>query len=760
MPRDFANLPELLFKNVVVNQEQDIKDFLNKPFLLDSGSLAVGDTVSTFTPFTLFDSIFAGSSLYADKVRGFLGFKADTVFTLQINATRFIQGRYMLCFYPSGGAQSNVDGDLGLAMHRFSLTTRTQCPHVEIDLACETQVVMKVPYVSSYPFYPLRSIAGGAFTRGIGIVQMHPYQSTSAPCDYSLYVHFENVRLVIPTIPQMADAQLQEQKSVGIGPVESTFRKISRSTKYAKKLPVIGTNVSSLGWVADIFADVASVWGWSKAHVASPPVPMFRNRAYQNYNVDGGDVSAKLSLSCKNQISTIRGLSGDSLDEMAFDYIKTIPAFFQNISWSNQTRGTSLATFELRPDFFKQSYTDNGNSVSVFPPVNIPIIHFNKYRGSFTLTFKFVKTEFHSGRLAIVFIPYAGPPLGVATATYANSLYNNRTIIDLRYGNEFTFTFPYTSEFGFLKTDQAYGRVQIFVENILVFPTTVSSTVNILCEVSGASDLEYAHPDRLAWAAYFPSAPQASNGGQFECDKIEEMIGSSHIAGTDVALISATMGERFTSYRQLIKRMEIRPTRIVQNRAIYMSLAPFCLPCVDGTGAPATPFFPLMVPDTLSTTAFMYAMVRGSIRIKTIDNGTNVNPKNTIAWLDTSSSDQSVEIGWGSTSLDGVLGYINILANPYALTYNGDGVGNEVQIPMYSGSYAYPVVDVALANTKKYRMGSSAAPNIVLTISSMASGTDNNPVIMRGAGDDYECGFFISTVPMILTGATYSLPFP
>lgn len=750
--RDFVPLMKEIILKQDINDEQSIKSFLSKPVLLADGILTSTDGVSTFPQVFIPPDILNLSPIFTDKLSGFLGFKATTVLTLQINANRFIQGRYLLNFYPTCGPANIANSAIKVAMHNHSLVQRTSVPGVQIDLNCETQVQLKIPFVSSYPFYSLRARSINSTIRSIGVAQLHPYVSTSANCNYTIYAHFEDIQLIGATVPQSATES--EQKSKGMGTVETNLRKLTLSTKYASRLPLIGSSLESLGWVSDIGANIASVWGWSKPTSNKDPIPVVRHRGYQTMNVDGADISTNMSFSCRNEIGTVNGIMGSNVDEMSLKYIQSIPAWFATAPWNTADLKEKQLFFTGLSPFFKNVVTtDNGNSVRNFVPCAMPCLYFNKFRGSFNITLKIVKTEFHSGRLAIVFVPGSSDGgMTFPAVSYSNSYYCHRHIIDIRYGNEWTFNFPYISDELFRDVGSDYGQVFVYVENSLTAPASVSSSVSLLFEVSGGEDLEYAQPALSAFSPYYPTAPQSANGGQFACDKVEEMIGSSKPDQMSTLTASLAIGEQILSLRQLLKIFHMRGRTQAKPAALYYSIVPYMIGVTNGSGTSGAPSFPITSFDYVSSIGVMFGMARGSMRTKLFDLVSRANGS-LIAYTSPGANGKLNDYTAAGTDSRGSSGPLAALGLPTAFITVNDGLSAEIQTPMYSTSYAFPVCDTLVTNAHGYD-SSGSAPDVTVNVTNSAT-VGNAPIYLRAAGDDFSFGYFISTVPVIFVGSAY-----
>lgn len=766
--REEVSLISSILETARINDEQDLKSFLGRPVVLQDGLLTNTDAVTTFSPVEMLDAILQGT-MVSQKLIGFGGIRGDAILTLQINATRFTQGRYLLNFYPTGGAMDDAHANLFNDCSQFTWVQRTSVPGIQIDLNSETQVQLRIPFMSAYAFNPIRSATSGNNIRNIGYARIHPYAAASSNTSYTLYGHLENVELFLPTVPQ-ADTSAptdteKEQKSKDIGPVESAAKVVTKVTKLFKNVPILSSYVEPIGWAADLVGGVAGAFGWSKPTISDTVMILARNRGYQNPNVDGADVGVKMSLSVKNQVATVPGLGATEVDEMSFDYIKTIPAWFNTVTWNTSTAKENLLTnISLSPFGFPFTTSDNSNSTINFQPCTSPAIFFNQYRGSFKVTIKAVKTEFHSGRLAVCFVPQILNGLSLPTINYASTYFTNRHIIDLRTAKEWTFEFPFGSEFTYLPTTTQYGSIYIYIENQLVAPATVPSQISLILEVSGGDDLEFAQPSPITYSPYHPTAPQADVSApglvSMETPVLDTAVGGTQDEMPSVNFAEISIGEKFTSYRQLVKRMDLRgrSAAVANVNNQYVRVMPFGRDLVEGLGTASMPTFPTTQPDTFSIVSSMFAIGRGSVRIKLYQANAAASGA-CFAYVLPIGSNRSASVDYNTVDTSGKSGPGSALGAPCAQVPISDGITAEVQIPMYSGAFGFSCADTAIYPSYGYPAFNTSAPAYSLNVSQYSPAntvTTQAPFVMRGAGDDFSLHCFVAVPPMIATSTTYS----
>jgi hypothetical protein len=192
-----------------------------------------------------------------------------------------------------------------------------------------------------------------------------------------------------------------------------------------------------------------------------------------------------------------------------------------------------------------------GNGYS-FAPITFLARNFSYWRGSLVLRFKFVKTEFHSGRLAFSYFPRD------SALTAANPGLNStdplwREIIDVRTTCEVEFCIPYVSEQLWKPCDNAslVGSLIVHVVETLNAPTAAPATISIIVEVAGGDDFAVCLPKmELNWVPHAPATLQASYVKR-ECASLGE-------AKVPDIVHAHTMGEYMVSVRQLLKGASFR----------------------------------------------------------------------------------------------------------------------------------------------------------------------------------------------------------
>jgi len=796
--------PRVLYTSATDNTEQDLKTFLAKPVICQSGVFSTTDSVSTFSA-VHFPSFYNGVAMWKEKTNGFLGIRMDLSFRLVINANRFQQGRYMLMWLPTGGSASADARNVQIMNgHIMTLVQRSQMPHAEIDINCDTEIEFYIPYSSVYNFSHIRPInsGGGNTHTSLGSVRIFPYvplAATSGPttCAYTLYVSAQNVELLIATIPQSMRFNSKrkgrnesnvEQDQANIGPISGIMARVKDAASLLEDVPLISSYASTTRWFADVVGRTASVFGYTRP-INLMPVQRVSKEVYPYIaNHDGPDNSAPLSLSYKNELGQMDGCSPTDLDEMDFSFLCSIPTYQTTLSWSTATvSGTLLSGFNVAPstDLFG-STTINALNYYHLPPYRFVAQQFKFWRGTMVYKFKFVKTEFHSGRLSFAFMPFVTSEIVPSNFNYTDAHYIHREVVDIREENEVIIKVPFVSDtpYRHYRDDGvsdicSTGRFCIHIVDALTAPATVPSTISIIVEVC-MQNAEFAVPnDTILNTPIYNTTPQMADltdNGLAEpnsCNELSTTIGCS-TATTD-GMISSLLciGERISSLRALLRRPFPNLYVTAPTAATMLNLVPFAVSAQVQQGLATTT--PSTLPDRYSIYSSLYMYSRGGVRIKFVDSyepesTTGVLPALTFAKqrvlhiLTTDTTDSlTYFIRNSNTNLQGsIYAYGTNWQNSITQVLSPDE-SQEVQIPHY---HRFPLRNnfdhIATVDYPYLKYNNNLLPGtateVYLTRTIAAPYLETNQLnstarVYRSGADDCNFSYFLSVPPMGSFGA-------
>jgi hypothetical protein len=740
-----VDLSEQYRQSVHGTADQDIKSYLTRPRVLNSINWTTASTSPLITYEIPFDIL--ASNIFAQKAQGFLGFRATAVVRLQVNATRFQQGRLILHYLPPNVADSDNP-----AVYSGWKGAMTQHPNVQLDAGTQTEATLKIPYATSF----LGTELIGGFGKN-GQVRLSIYSplaltTGSSVAQITTWGYFEDVELFGPTaqsalIPQSGKNLSPSAKEVkATGPVSSLASTISSVGKELTKVPMLSSIAGPTAWFADLVGNTAKAFGFSKpTHVGEGNRTRLENAPYHN-NCDGAELTNIMSLFPDASVASLP-VGRTDVDELSLQFMATKKSYFTEFNWTtSNTAGTTLFTTDVYPQNYSVSHIDTGAGPSVgwieCTPLAFVGAFFAYWRGGITYTFKFPKTEFHSGRLVATFIPAKGYSAGAPNLV--DGAYLMREIFDMRLGNEFTITVPYTSVSPYLSRTETMGRLYLQVLNELVAPDTVPSTVAVLVEVAGAPDIEFEAPvNNVNLQPYIPKTYTIQAGSVQLSNPTALTDETNYIGGGKCFNDGNTsslycIGERITSFRQLLKRRSRiwvagPPVEKFSIDPFFRQFASF-----DNTTGLVEP---TMYGDLYNTLASIYAFGRGGMRFFT--------------WVLDTGGDATYWDAWYQWNpVDPYLAYDGASnVNQYNfcgswITHKPDLSGiAEFQVPQYMPTHARKNVQKATSATYT---GPDANPfrlKVDFNVTSIAS---DNFYVARAGADDIDLNLFVSIPPLVV----------
>jgi hypothetical protein len=384
---------------------------------------------------------------------------------------------------------------------------------------------------------------------------------------------------------------------------------------------------------------------------------------------------------------------------------------------------------------------------------------FNCWRGGFRFNFKIVKTEFHSGRIAVVFQPYSQYSYAsVAAPTFNNTVFLHREIIDIRETTEFSIEVPYTAVTPYLSVNptesfsNCFGFLGVYIVNPITAPSTVSSTVTILMEVAGADDFELAVPSTNYPTVIHPTYQQSNISFTKKENKVlTNVIGSSSHITDNLMSARTCVGEKFMSVLHLLKSACVIPPVTPQTGGgsfdtEYITYAPHAIDTYTATSSSVL-VSPFLKADYFNAIAPMYAFLRGGMRIRSRISG--AYPSQSTSAVATTLvplfPGSAQYFGPKTSSFANYLGGLQITQN---LQFRG---GFELTTPFYSPTYALSTLNLLCNNsTLGSEIDSPGGIPYVLEIN-FEAGSENNIDLLRQVADDFQLGLFICCPTYIKT---------
>lgn len=686
-----------------------VKDFLSRPIIIHTGTWAssvVPEGAGSQLYTTNFPEALIANTMYQEKLKGFVGLRATLVIKVQVNSQPFQQGRLMLQYFPYAQYMSNR-----VALVNSTLQGRSGCPRTDLDISVGTEIEMKIPYVSPHVYYNL--ITGQGSFGSIYLVvysQLRDQVSGTGSVEYTVWAHLEDVDVQYPTganiytgnspnfaslghkmlsgnftdsdmramwndktykkkpdkiFAQVASEikQLKEEGTLSAG-----IGQVSEGLSTMSKIPVLGNIFTKPAWISSQATNIFKMLGFSKPTVQGLPCESKLRGQARMANFDGADTSHKMALSAQNEIETKPGLSGTSADEMDLSHILSIPNFWDRFTWQTTDITDTIlwdnpvTPMKIKP--YSATVTDRFRCTHLGYVANTH----GYWRGSLVYTFKFVKTQYHSGRLRISFIPfYFNTTISTGVPDVSRT---QKVVVDLRTSTEVSFTVPYISsrpwmfcirpESSWLGSDNELmynavtGIVRVEVLNQLVAASNVHQSIDVIVEISGGPDLTFAAPCSPTYVPYSgnftatqkkikekeqkeeysneipmrskrevieenPEKIYAQVMGENEAVQRNDAQHGVHPASIDTHLITSNwspeahcIGEKILSVRQLIKRFGAFYGLWFTNVNPCGLIAPFSVPNPVSTVTSTKQI------QMFEYYYYLYAFWRGSMRIKMV----------------------------------------------------------------------------------------------------------------------------------------------
>lgn len=735
-------VPDLWTINKVV-PDQGLMDFLARPQLVNGGVFQTSNTPGLAIASLNCSELLFNWNLYKEKLNGFGGIRYTTKVTLQINAERFQQGFYYLFYIPCYTHNASREAS------RFTnIITWSQLPGVEVDLSCDTEVVLRIPYVSPALYSTLDS-APTSIAATFFLYCLSPLNTGtgSASATYNIWMSYEDVELFAPTASR-ATLQMGPNEDDAPPSASAIMRNASKTFKEIAKVPILNSVAAPLAWVTGVAGKTLASFGWSKPTNTMANTIVQQQTMTNAINADGATNVVPMGMFSTNQVGKLNSFGETGVDEMAISYLCQKRSYYKTASWSTST-GANVSLFEevVSPSTFAF------NSGTVWYPTPMFAIGkgFQYWRGSIKFRIKVVKTEMHSGRLLIMF----GPGVTVGSKlTNPGSGFMMRDVVDLRMGSEFEFTVPYVAPSPWKPFDGNTGMIAIKVLNMLRAPTNCAQTVQVVMFVSAGDDFKVAVPRDISPVAYLPqiAAPllrattegdepqileteeveiaspgriKFQAGPENPCTMLNGTIGGSKVVQTMAPSIYA-IGEEIQSIKQLISATTWMTTK--QNIESF-----FITPTAWGTGVSQG-----SVSDTcdgMSYWAACYVFNRGSVDLHIC----SVDERLMFAkYYPSPFNSQPYSTGTfpGISQLDN---RITIESPTKRRVW-------ELRVPQYGQYHAFLnylyAKGAPLTDAKEFGSSNNLKCNFL--------GGATNVYIGRSAGDDFQFGFWLGAFPMCL----------
>lgn len=709
------------YEDTYANAKSSIASMLGRPLNYENFSWSTASNQGTVLKDYPVVSLLAATD-YQNKIKGFNLIRGTVCMKINLNATPFQAGMLVLHFLPTFEALNSVTRNINIS---------TICQQPNVQFSCsDASAVLKMPYVA--PLKYSDRTKGGNF-RDWGdfyLTVLSPLAvGVSAPTtvELSVFVWFEDVELAAPFIGNAKFSSAKEEAaSRSGGTISNTLRTVASVAKALTVVPVLRDYATPTAWAAQRLAGIATHFGYSKPQSEANPTIVSSQYNRNMANAEGVDTAWPLGLLHNNRIRTIKDCSIRDVDEMSLDFLKGVEFLAGTVTWNvSDAVGTSLNGGAVALNSLTKSGTYSSGvktcSYALWHPWAYVAQLCDQWRGNIKLRLKFVKTQFHTGRVTIVFTPN----MISNTINLTNSTFSLKTVVDLSMSDEIELELPYMLAVDYIGQSDQIGQLNIIVQGNLRAPETVVQSINMLMFYSMGSNAEMQIP--------------------IVAGKAPLLIGNmdiGNIPGPPPNVMEGELctGEYITSIKQLISRYSLMSLETTYSAATTMSLYPFTFGAVTTSGGTGTGGG--TGGDLLSYLGLMYAFWRGSVKIGYYANSTGTM----LAYLS--------PIGTVSALISASTYY-----TPAAVRSKVTNAGScTMPIPIVTNdvvknfqTYHIPYYNIVRMSPTRFSVDNLTAsrtefdPSHLLSIINTPAAV---PILLRAAGDDYQLSYFVGAPPL------------
>jgi hypothetical protein len=587
------------------NSDDSLQDFMSRPIEVYQTLVTPGTKIAvSFNPWREFLT----NKRVINRINNFNNLRGKLHVKFMINGNGFYYGKLIASYLPLDQYNdlelSHEVGDLG------NICLATQRPHVFLDPCTSTGGQLDLPFFwfRDSLWIPQAEWDGMGRIYLETINQLRNSNGSTSPVRISCFAWMTDVQLSCPTT-RNTSALIAQSEYNEAGIISRPLSALSNIAKnVAGYMPTYKPFALAASSVLGVSAQIAKLFGYSRPPDISSPMKYTPKPCFNLSNYDVMDKTTKLSLDSKQELSVdprIAGLGPE--DPLTIDSLVTRQNYIRSINWTtSQTSGLIIEGLLVWPYHYVVNSTALNN---VLPSYSLPVLESQYWQGDMILRVEVACSNFHKGRLLIVYDPAATSPGAITSETNVAYSY----ILDIAAEKDVTIEIPWSqpSAFGHravgypldnspgtVKTAETSGAdngaVAVFVLNELTAPGASTAPVEVNFYVSWKPGFKIAGPvatyDQLGFDALsdppttvFSDLPELdAQAEQVEADaaKVDHDPTSEQVdfvAGTE-AIENMEMlvygGEDIRTMRAFMKRpnlLRLWPVPIAAGFTSYLS---------------------------------------------------------------------------------------------------------------------------------------------------------------------------------------------
>lgn len=765
-------------RDASLTQDATLDEFFSRPILVSSFPWGVGTVLNErFDPWTLYFQ----NPRVINRIANYKLMRSKLHVRVVINGNSFHYGRVIMSYNPLRLADTlTVDR----AFISADVVAASQRPHIYINPTNSQGGDMVLPF-----FYPKNTWdittqdwnEMGELTLFSLQLLKHANGATDS-VTVNVFAWAEEVKFAIPTGAEPGSIVPQSDE-YAMKPISRVAGIVARAAGVLQKIPMISPYARATEIGANALGAIATIFGYSRPAMLESC--QYRPLTKANLAVTNvPDDLVKLSVDVKQELTLdprTTGLGGT--DELAINYIAQRESYLTTFKWALYTPPERLL-FSAVVD--PGIHTVVGNELH-YPACCFAATPFRYWRGSMKYRFQVVCSDYHKGRIKIVYDP---------TSAGATSEYNTAytSIVDISDNTDFEIEVGWGQATSFVQRIPALtaanamytqldnpaplsyfsgfgwgnGVISMYVVNELTVPNdTINNDIEINVFVSAGSDFEVAMPEQFAVSHMRVTeandlSPQADEiGNDDTVVPINPGVVTKMAQGSDLSgpINHIHFGETIGSFRTMLKRYNlvefISPSGILSGDLLNTNIVRSQMPLIPGYTANAGPLT-VTLPggeyiygymSMLNYVKLAYGGWRGSTRF--FLDATNYVDSNSKASITVSRDNQTGTPGNGYDSITDVTTTVGKkqLVDSYARSngQNGDLVQAtsvnptvSFEVPFYSNQRFIP------AKVKPdYSDGEPEVNNWRAVVMARPTGTRSHIKLHSCAGEDFNCFMYL-----------------
>lgn len=593
-------------------QDAGLGTFLSRPVKIRQYQWTPGGSrlFQTFNPWADFFS----NPDVLDKINRYRNLRCNLKIKVLINGNSFYYGRALMSYNPYV-ARDQVT--LNRAFFQQDLVQASQKPHILIDPTTSQGGEMTLPFIWPENYV---DITEPDWADHLGRITIHDFDilqhanGGSDPISVVIFAWAENVTLAIPTTAAaqagVEQGELDEfgfpkpyDKQAGAKSKKLTFKSdntsssgefspdglvskpasaIARMASNMAMVPVMAPYAKATSLVAQGVSDLARLLGYSRPNSMEDSRVVTPRYMGNMVNSDAAENLVKLSLDSKNELTVdtrVMGLGGE--DEMTVASIANRMSFWRQFDWPEAAvTDTMLASFKVEPSYIQALATGTGTEIHS-TALAFAATPFDFWQGSIKFRFNVICSEYHRGRLRIVFNPKqtvgGSPPFNQTYSTTIDIAENRDFEYEVKWAEPRAWQFVRgigdavgASLFDVatpVSPDSLYsnGTVTVYVVNELATPSLTAADVKVQIWVAAGDDFAVSSPSQKHLTKLSLFQPQAdiapplatsmdTSNAPCCAEEIETFGAGDYIKDDNQYLVY--QGERVKSFREVLRRYQ------------------------------------------------------------------------------------------------------------------------------------------------------------------------------------------------------------